>query len=149
MNRNIIQKVDEFEKNYLNRDNFDNIDPNNIYSLLQNVGSRGNISDEVTNVNSNDAIDQIINNDDDDNTTTSEEEDEEEEGEEDEDLIETKFPTDLILKQKVKEAQLQWEESLKQLHKVVNWILLPILGKFIGRKLSHFVWQKFMNHIWN
>ncbi|OXB40699.1 hypothetical protein B1J92_M11473g [Nakaseomyces glabratus] len=34
------------------------------------------------------------------------------------------------------EAQEQWEQSVEQLNEVLNWVLLPLLGKYMGRKLA-------------
>lgn len=35
-------------------------------------------------------------------------------------------------------AQLQWEESLSQLKLLLNIVILPILGKALGRRLAGF-----------
>ncbi|CCD23288.1 Mim2p NDAI_0B02530 [Naumovozyma dairenensis CBS 421] len=47
------------------------------------------------------------------------------------------------------DAQRQWEQSLDQLNKVFNWILLPMIGKVIGRRSARVIWQRVMNTIWN
>ncbi len=39
------------------------------------------------------------------------------------------------------EAQEQWEQSVEQLNEVLNWVLLPLLGKYMGRKLAWRLWR--------
>lgn len=34
-------------------------------------------------------------------------------------------------------AQKEWEESLQQLQQLVSIVLLPFLGKYLGRRWSH------------
>lgn len=41
----------------------------------------------------------------------------------------------------LKEARRQWEESLVQLNQVINWVILPLLGKFLGRKVARWTWK--------
>lgn len=41
----------------------------------------------------------------------------------------------------LKEARRQWEESLVQLNQAVNWVILPLLGKFLGRKMAMWTWK--------
>lgn len=41
----------------------------------------------------------------------------------------------------LKEARRQWEESLVQLNQVVNWVILPLLGKFLGRRMAIWTWK--------
>lgn len=40
-------------------------------------------------------------------------------------------------------AQEQWEESLRQITGLVNHVLLPLLGKFLGRRTAHVAWRHF------
>lgn len=42
-------------------------------------------------------------------------------------------------------AQEQWEESLKQINNLINFIIFPLIGKVIGRRFSHIVWRKIAN----
>lgn len=37
-------------------------------------------------------------------------------------------------------AQQEWEESLEQLQQLVAIVFLPYLGKFLGRRWSHWGW---------
>lgn len=39
------------------------------------------------------------------------------------------------------EARRQWEESLVQLNHAVNWVILPLLGKFFGRRAALWTWK--------
>lgn len=45
------------------------------------------------------------------------------------------------------EAQRQWEESLAQLNRVLNWVILPLLGKFVGRRCAVWTWKYFANKL--
>lgn len=47
------------------------------------------------------------------------------------------------------DAQEQWEQSLQQLNQVLNWIMLPLLGKFLGRKLAWRIWRGAMAAWWS
>lgn len=42
-------------------------------------------------------------------------------------------------------AQEQWEESIKQITGLVNYVLFPVIGKLLGRRTAHFVWLRFAN----
>ncbi|CCH62426.1 hypothetical protein TBLA_0H01390 [Henningerozyma blattae CBS 6284] len=161
MNRNIIEKVDEFEKRFLSnngKDSRSNID-NNIYSFLKNVDSSDS-NRTITTARSNNSTSTSIDNDRISNENIyyqeNQEDQSEEENEEEEEGDEDEYPEDLVeqerklsLQQKLKEAELQWEESLDQLHTVLNWVVLPLLGKMVGRRLARMVWQRVMNYLWD
>lgn len=40
-------------------------------------------------------------------------------------------------------AQEQWEESLRQISSLMNLIIFPLVGKIVGRRVSHTIWAKF------
>lgn len=40
-------------------------------------------------------------------------------------------------------AQEQWEESIKQITGLVNFVLFPIIGKLLGRRTAHILWLRF------
>ncbi|SGZ50172.1 CIC11C00000000648 [Sungouiella intermedia] len=40
-------------------------------------------------------------------------------------------------------AQEQWEESIKQVTGLVNFVLFPMIGKLLGRRTAHIVWRHF------
>ena len=42
-------------------------------------------------------------------------------------------------------AQQEWEESLEQLAQIVSVVLLPFLGKWLGRRWSY--WGKSMHNL--
>lgn len=42
-------------------------------------------------------------------------------------------------------AQEQWEESIKQITGLVNYVLFPVVGKLLGRRTAHFLWLRFAN----
>ena len=48
----------------------------------------------------------------------------------------------------LKEARRQWEESLVQLNQVVNWVILPLLGKFLGRRMAIWTWKWVANRLY-
>ena len=35
----------------------------------------------------------------------------------------------------------EWQESVAQLKQAVNWIVLPLIGKLVGRKCARLVWN--------
>lgn len=39
-------------------------------------------------------------------------------------------------------AQEHWEESIKQITGLVNFVLFPMIGKLLGRRTAHFVWLR-------
>lgn len=49
---------------------------------------------------------------------------------------------DSQLEKRLLEAERQWKESLQQLSKAINWLLLPLLGKFLGRRFARMVWSR-------
>lgn len=53
---------------------------------------------------------------------------------------------DTSLSTELADAQRQWEESLQQLNKLLNWVLLPLLGKYIGRRMAKTLWSRFIEH---
>ncbi|QHS74842.1 Mim2p SPAR_L01530 [Saccharomyces paradoxus] len=53
---------------------------------------------------------------------------------------------DTSLSNELADAQRQWEESLQQLSKLLNWVLLPLLGKYIGRRMAKTLWSRFIGH---
>ena len=55
---------------------------------------------------------------------------------------------DDILRSQLLDAQQQWEESLEQLSKVLNWVVLPLIGKFMGRRTAKVIWQHVMEYLW-
>lgn len=55
---------------------------------------------------------------------------------------------DDVFESQLLDAQQQWEESLQQLNKVLNWVLLPLVGKFMGRRVAKVIWQHAMEYFW-
>ena len=53
---------------------------------------------------------------------------------------------DTSLSNELADAQRQWEEWLQQLNKLLNWVLLPLLGKYIGRRMAKTLWSRFIEH---
>lgn len=45
-------------------------------------------------------------------------------------------------------AQQQWDESVKQITGLFNLVLLPLLGKILGRRMSKVIWAKFADWYW-
>ncbi|GAV53782.1 hypothetical protein ZYGR_0AK02840 [Zygosaccharomyces rouxii] len=70
-------------------------------------------------------------------------EEEEEYSDYESDLMDDYYETQLL------DAQKQWEESLDQLNKVLNWILLPLVGKFLGRRVAKTIWKRVMEYYWS
>ncbi|ODQ66242.1 hypothetical protein NADFUDRAFT_45764 [Nadsonia fulvescens var. elongata DSM 6958] len=46
------------------------------------------------------------------------------------------------------DAQQEWEESLKQLDHMIMYILVPLVGKFFGRKFSKYAWGNFLSYLY-
>lgn len=42
------------------------------------------------------------------------------------------------------DAQVQWEESLRQLQTIWQFVLIPIVGKFLGRRFSFYCKDHFV-----
>ncbi|KAM9904390.1 hypothetical protein OXX69_007579 [Metschnikowia pulcherrima] len=42
-------------------------------------------------------------------------------------------------------AQEQWDESIKQITGLVNFVIFPLLGKLLGRRTAHIIWRKVAN----
>lgn len=42
-------------------------------------------------------------------------------------------------------AQEQWEESIKQIEGLVNFVIVPLVGKLLGRRTAHVLWRRFAN----
>lgn len=45
-------------------------------------------------------------------------------------------------------AQEQWEESLEQINGLMNWIIFPLVGKVLGRRVSKIIWNRIANVWW-
>ncbi|KAL1990153.1 hypothetical protein VTN49DRAFT_5992 [Thermomyces lanuginosus] len=42
------------------------------------------------------------------------------------------------------DAEEQWRESLQQLELLLTMVIIPFVGKYIGRKCAYWGWTKFM-----
>lgn len=42
------------------------------------------------------------------------------------------------------EAEAEWQESLQQLEHLVTLVVVPFLGKYVGRRCAYWAWAKFM-----
>ncbi|GME93441.1 unnamed protein product [Ambrosiozyma monospora] len=63
----------------------------------------------------------------------------------DDDDTDYTYETDLVNPQDV---QKEWEQSIAQLVTLVNFVLIPLVGKIIGRKFAHTIWNKIAEKIW-
>ncbi|BGP13269.1 hypothetical protein JCM10213_004961 [Rhodosporidiobolus nylandii] len=43
------------------------------------------------------------------------------------------------------EAQLQWEESLRQLNALVNLVAVPWISRYFGRKWAYSLFERYLN----
>ncbi|PUU75270.1 hypothetical protein B9Z19DRAFT_1090729 [Tuber borchii] len=43
------------------------------------------------------------------------------------------------------DAEAEWQESLQQLELLLSIVLVPFVGKWVGRKCAYFAWSKFMD----
>ncbi|EWC48872.1 hypothetical protein DRE_00177 [Drechslerella stenobrocha 248] len=42
------------------------------------------------------------------------------------------------------DAELEWQESLKQLELLLTMVIVPFAGKWLGRRCAFWVWARFM-----
>ncbi|KAL1958924.1 hypothetical protein VTO42DRAFT_3477 [Malbranchea cinnamomea] len=42
------------------------------------------------------------------------------------------------------DAEEEWRESMEQLEMLLTMVIIPFLGKFLGRKCAYWGWNKFM-----
>ncbi|CCH44998.1 hypothetical protein BN7_4577 [Wickerhamomyces ciferrii] len=76
-------------------------------------------------------LDEILNED-------EEEQDGEDSGDDYDDEYAYEYDSDDSLDDELKliNAQLQWEESLDQLKTLAGWVILPLIGKMLGRRFA-------------
>ncbi|GAA5974096.1 hypothetical protein JCM11641_003431 [Rhodosporidiobolus odoratus] len=43
------------------------------------------------------------------------------------------------------EAQLQWEESVRQLHALVNLVAVPWISRYFGRKWAYWLFERYLD----
>ncbi|PWW74320.1 hypothetical protein C7212DRAFT_329024 [Tuber magnatum] len=43
------------------------------------------------------------------------------------------------------DAEAEWQESLQQLELLLGMVLVPFIGKWVGRKCAYIAWSKFMS----
>ncbi|KAG7700520.1 hypothetical protein KL951_000635 [Ogataea haglerorum] len=55
------------------------------------------------------------------------------------------YETDLVYH----DPQKEWEENLVQLKTLVNFVLLPVIGKVLGRRFANYVWMKIASRIYS
>ncbi|KAF2403944.1 hypothetical protein EJ06DRAFT_554158 [Trichodelitschia bisporula] len=46
------------------------------------------------------------------------------------------------------DAEREWRESLQQLELLLTMVLVPYVGKYLGRKCAYWGWAKFMQWQW-
>lgn len=46
------------------------------------------------------------------------------------------------------DSQQQWDESMEQLNKVCIFVIFPLLGKFVGKKVANIIWKRIASKIW-
>ncbi|EDO18220.1 hypothetical protein Kpol_543p50 [Vanderwaltozyma polyspora DSM 70294] len=115
-------------------------DKHNSDSGIENL-----VAEELQRKEEQDIMEEMVHSKDEDG---DEEQEEEEEEEEEESTDSDEYDEDLLLEAQLLDAQRQWEESLQQLNKVLNWLFLPLLGKFLGRRTSRVIWKRVMNYLW-
>ncbi|KAH3681344.1 hypothetical protein WICPIJ_007697 [Wickerhamomyces pijperi] len=48
----------------------------------------------------------------------------------------------------LKNAQLQWEQSVQQIKTLVGLVILPLIGKVLGRRVAGFLWRKAFDYFY-
>lgn len=51
---------------------------------------------------------------------------------------ETDTDTDMEYYRRASDAQAQWEESMRQIEQLLTYVLVPVIGKFFGRRFAYF-----------
>ena len=46
-------------------------------------------------------------------------------------------------------AQREWEESLDQLYRALQLVILPLIGKFLGRRAARLIWRSVATYLWS
>ncbi|GAA5996900.1 Mim2p [Rhodotorula paludigena] len=44
-----------------------------------------------------------------------------------------------------REAQLQWDESVRQLHALVNLVAVPWIARYFGRKWAYWLFERYLH----
>ncbi|KAF2275421.1 uncharacterized protein EI97DRAFT_379336 [Westerdykella ornata] len=44
----------------------------------------------------------------------------------------------------ISDAEREWRESLQQLELMLTMIVVPVMGKYFGRKCAYWAWARFM-----
>ncbi|EED12364.1 conserved hypothetical protein [Talaromyces stipitatus ATCC 10500] len=57
---------------------------------------------------------------------------------------ETSSESDLLSDYEDSDAEEQWRESLQQLELLLTMVLVPVIGKYAGRRCAYWGWTKFM-----
>ncbi|ODV83841.1 hypothetical protein CANARDRAFT_190752, partial [[Candida] arabinofermentans NRRL YB-2248] len=57
--------------------------------------------------------------------------------EEDDDDTEYTYETDIVSK----DVQQEWEDNIVQLKTLVNFVIIPIVGKVLGRRFAKAIWS--------
>ncbi|GME91141.1 hypothetical protein B5S28_g3873 [[Candida] boidinii] len=76
------------------------------------------------------------------NSDACNDEEDEDDDDDDDDNSDYTFKTDLL-----RDPQKEWEENLAQLNTLLNFVLIPIVGKVLGRRFANIVWRKIAEHI--
>ncbi|KAI5289256.1 hypothetical protein KEM54_004156 [Ascosphaera aggregata] len=71
-------------------------------------------------------------------------EEEEEEEEESEESDDDDYPNHRLVIEELSDAERAWTENMEQLQQLITFLLIPFLGKYLGRKCAYWGWDKFM-----
>ncbi|KAG0228336.1 hypothetical protein B0O80DRAFT_502734 [Mortierella sp. GBAus27b] len=45
-----------------------------------------------------------------------------------------------------RDIQREWDENMEQLRQLVAIVIVPYAGRWLGKKFSHWVWAKYIQH---
>ncbi|CDO96269.1 unnamed protein product [Kluyveromyces dobzhanskii CBS 2104] len=61
------------------------------------------------------------------------------------------YDSDIVddYERQLSDAQREWERSLEQLWQALTWVILPLAGKLVGRRIAGVIWRKVMNYTYS
>lgn len=61
----------------------------------------------------------------------------------------SEYDSDVEYSKALLAAQREWEESLDQLYRALRLVILPFIGKYLGRRAARWVWRSVATYLWS
>lgn len=60
--------------------------------------------------------------------------------------LEDDYDSDMFedYEKRLSDAQREWERSLEQLWQALTWIILPLFGRLMGKRMAGYIWRRAM-----